>query len=145
GRVEGEGVAPSRQGEARGAEWRIHHTTRPRAGPSEPVIQDEPPPTSQALLFCGQVSLPFSPRAGMVYRRHRWLPVSVSQPSMKPRMPNSAPEMPVTNTPFTTSGATVSEKPSRHSAPFDFHRSLPCMASYAITWASSVVRKTLPL
>jgi hypothetical protein len=37
------------------------------------------------------------------------LPVSGSQPSMKPRMPNSAPEMPVTSTPLAISGATVIE------------------------------------
>src|SRR5262249_57790052 len=81
----------------------------------------------------------------MVKRRHRCLPVSGSQPSIKPRMPNSAPEMPVTSTPFATSGATVSEKPSFHSAAFDFHSSLPSLPSYAMTCASSVVRKTLPL
>src|SRR5262249_49750688 len=32
-----------------------------------------------------------------------------------------------------------------HSAAFDFHSALPCLASFAKAWASSVVRKTLPL
>jgi hypothetical protein len=87
------------------------------------VIQAEPPPSSQALLFCGQVSLPFSPRAGMVWRRQSCLPVSGSQPSIQPRTPYSAPELPITMTPFATSGASVSEKPSFHSATFDFQTS----------------------
>jgi hypothetical protein len=41
---------------------------------------------------------------GMVWVRHRCLPVAGSQPSMKPRVPNSAPEMPVKTTPSATSG-----------------------------------------
>ena len=59
-------------------------------------------------------------------------------------MPNSAPDMPVISTPLAISGASVIEKPSFHSSAFDFQTSLPVLASSAITWASSVVRKTLP-
>src|SRR5882757_5199991 len=89
---------------------------RSSSGSYEPVIQAEPPPSSQALLSCGQVSLPFSPRAGMVYLRQSCLPVSASQPSMKPRTPNSAPELPTTITPSAISGARVREAPYFHAA-----------------------------
>ena len=40
-------------------------------------------------------------------------------------MPNSAPETPVTTTPFATIGAPMMEKPSFHSATLVFHNSLP--------------------
>ena len=60
-------------------------------------------------------------------------------------MPNSAPEMPVISTPAAICGAIVIEKPSFHSATFCFQTSWPVFMSSAITWASRVVRKTLPL
>src|SRR5262245_65931668 len=63
---------------------------------------------------------------------------------MKPRTPNSAPELPTTSTPFAINGASVNETPSFHSATFVFHSSLPSLALYATTWASSLVRKILP-
>src|SRR5262249_20178740 len=67
-----------------------------------------PPPYFHASgISLGQVSEPGSPGAGMVYRRHSFLPVSGSQPSRKPRVVRSPPAIPVITTPFATRGASV--------------------------------------
>ena len=59
-------MSPTRVCDAHGAGLPVPQYIRSSSGSYEPVIQAEPPPSSQALLSCGQVSLPFSPRAGMV-------------------------------------------------------------------------------
>ena len=61
------------------------------------MIQVDPPPSFQVSPF--QLSPPGSSGLGMVWVRHKCLPVAGSHPSMKPRVPNSAPEMPVNTTP----------------------------------------------
>src|SRR5215472_5403614 len=76
------------------------------SGSYEPFCQVAPPPYFHASgISLGQVSEPGSPGAGMVYRRHSFLPVSGSQPSRKPRVVRSPPATPVITTPFATSGA----------------------------------------
>jgi parallel beta-helix repeat protein len=67
-----------------------------------------PPPYFHASgISFGQVSEPGSPGAGMVYRRHSFLPVSGSHASRKPRVVRSPPAIPVITTPFATSGAMI--------------------------------------
>src|SRR4051794_23366296 len=111
-------------------------------GSYEPVIQFDPPPSFHVSPF--QVSPPGSSGDGIVWVRHRCLPLAGSHPSMNPRVPNSAPEMPVMTTPSATSGATVIEYPSLMSPAFCRQISLPDLASSATTLASSVVRNSLP-
>ena len=135
-------MSPGRTAELNGPGLPIPQYTVFSSGSYEPVIQVDPPPSFQVSPF--QVSPPGSSGDGIVWVRHRCLPVAGSHPSMKPRVPNSAPEMPVMTTPSATSGATVIEYPSLMSAAFCRQISLPELASRAITLASSVVRKSLP-
>src|SRR5215470_18871785 len=65
------------------------------SGSYVPVTQTAPPPVCQALVLSFQVSLPGSPGAGMVYLRHRSLPVAASSAAIQSRAPPSPPEAPI--------------------------------------------------
>src|SRR5215468_1366118 len=66
------------------------------SGSYVPVTHTAPPPVCQALVLSFQVSLPGSPGAGMVYLRHRSLPVAASSAATQSRAPPSPPEAPMT-------------------------------------------------
>src|SRR6516165_8330447 len=98
---------PSRGLGSYGSALPVPQYTRSSSGSYDPERHVGPPPYFQASLFFGHVSEPGSPGAGMVYRRHSFLPVSGSQPSRKPRVVDSPPATPEINTPLATIGPPV--------------------------------------
>src|SRR3954447_15852002 len=115
-----------------------------RSGSNVLVTQQLPPPRCQASPSSGQVSDPGSPGLGTMYVRHTRSPFSRLNASRWPRLPNSPPELPTMTMSLTISGATVALSPARTSPKVWSQTFLPVAASSAITWAASVVTKTLP-
>src|ERR1700722_11708857 len=99
--------SPSRGLGSYGSALPVPQYTRSSWGSYEPERHVGPPPCVQASLFLGHVPEPASPGAGMVYLRHSFFPVSVSQPSRNPRVVDSPPATPEISAPLATIGPPV--------------------------------------
>src|SRR3954470_14402365 len=97
-------LSPGRWSPIHGPPLPVPQKVRLVAGSYVPVTHTEPPPVFHWSPF-GQVSLPGSPGAGMVYVRQHSLPVSTSNPATNPRFPYSPPDAPTITLPPAISGA----------------------------------------
>src|SRR5262245_17002920 len=93
-------------------------------GSSVNVDQVPPPPCSDHLRS-PHVSAPTSLPAGMVLKRHTSRPVCASYAMIRPRMPNSPPEMPTSTRPFQAIGADEMYSPMFGSPTMLVHSSRP--------------------
>src|SRR5438105_9629312 len=131
------------------------------------VIHTEPPPVFQASAYLAESARSFamsrlrsspsgvvlengphqppSSGEGSVYHVHTGAPLAAFKAFTQPRMPYSAPEVPMITLSPITSGAMVSVYPAAGPSPtFTSHFTLPVVASSATRLSSSVPRNTDP-